>query len=311
MAMWNEIKRNRVAYAYIAPFYLLFAIFGLFPIAMGIGLGFFQWRGASAPIFIGLKNYIDLFSQALFRKSLINTAIMGITGNLIILLTGLVLAYILNSKLVQYPNVFKTIYFLPMVTSAVAAAVVFRALFSNNSGIINYILQTLGFERIFWLGGSGKYLKAAVIIMFAWQWIGWNMVIYLAGMQGISVDVIESAVVDGASHKRIFARITLPLLKPIILFTLIQDVIGTINLFTEPFMLTGANRMDGGANSMGLTAMMWLLNQAPYGSNNYGLASACANVLCLIIIILSITLTSIMGEKENSGINKKHRRKTL
>ena len=310
--LWNEIKRNRVAYAYIAPFYMLFAVFGLFPIVMGVGLGFFQWRGVAAPVFIGLKNYADLFKQELFRKSLVNTAIMGIIGNIVILFSGLALAYILNSKIVKYPTVFKTIYFLPMVTSAVAAAVVFRALFSNNSGIVNYILEFFGFDRIFWLGGTGRYIKPAVIIMFSWQWIGWNMVIYLAGLQGISLDIIESAVVDGASHVRIFSRIAMPLLKPIILFTLIQDVIGTINLFTEPFMLTGAMRMDGGANSRGLTAMMWMLGQAPYGSNNYGLASACANVLCLIIIIISISLTNLMGEKDDAVIKSKRRwRKTV
>jgi len=301
----KEIRRNRVAYAYIAPFYILFAIFGLFPIVMGVGLGFFTWRGTTAPVFLGLKNYIDLFDSKLFIKSLGNTAIMGITGNFFNLFGGLVLAYILNSKLIKYPNIFKTIYFLPMVTSAVAAAVVFRALFNNNAGIFNYILETLGFERIFWLGGTGNYLKPAVIIMFSWQWIGWNMVIYLAGMQGISLDIIESAIVDGASHVRIFLRITLPILKPVILFTIIQSTIGTINLFTEPFMLTGANRMDGGANAQGLTAMMFLLNQAPYGSNNYGFASACANVLCVIIILISIFCTNLMGERDNNGFIKK------
>ena len=299
--LWKEIKRNRVAYAYIAPFYVLFAIFGLFPIVMGISLGFFQWRGTVAPVFIGLKNYFDLFNQELFRKSLVNTAVMGVSGNAVILTSSLVLAYILNSRLVRHPDVFKTIFFLPMITSAVAASVVFRALFSNNSGIFNFFLQMLGFERVFWLGGTGDYIKIAVIIMFSWQWIGWNIVIYLAGMQGISHDVIESAIVDGASHVRIFLNITLPLLKPIILFTLIQNTIGTINLFTEPYMLTGAGRMDGGANYQGLTAMMWLLNQAPYGTNNYGLASACANILCLIIIIISVFLTNLMGEKEDPG----------
>ena len=304
----KEIKRNKVAYVYIAPFYLLFAVFGLFPIIMGVGLGFFSWRGTTAPVFTGIKNYIDLFDSKLFLKSLSNTAIMGITGNFLNLFGALVLAYILNSKLIKYPTIFKTIYFLPMVTSAVAAAVVFRALFNNNAGIINYILEILGFERIFWLGGTGNYLKPAVIIMFSWQWIGWNMVIYLAGMQGISLDIIESAIVDGTSHARIFWKITLPLLKPVILFTIIQSTIGTINLFTEPFMLTGANRMDGGANAQGLTAMMFMLNQAPYGSNNYGFASACANVLCVIIVLISILCTKLMGEKDDEDLIKRRRR---
>jgi len=296
--LWKEIKRNRVAYAYIAPFYLLFIVFGLFPIVMGVGLSFFKWYGTGPMIFAGIENYLDLFKTRLFWKSLGNTAIMGIIGNFFILSGGLILAYILNSKLVRYPNIFKTIYFLPMVTSAVAAAIVFRSLFSLNSGLFNYFLRILGFERLDWLGGAGKYIKTAVIIMFAWKWIGWNMVIYLAGMQGISLDIFESAIVDGASHVRIFFRITLPILKPIILFTIIQDVIGSMNLFTEPFMLTQA--IDGGRANQGLTAMMFLLSKAPYGNNLYGYASACANILCIIIILISAFSMNVMGERDES-----------
>ncbi|MCL2127102.1 MAG: sugar ABC transporter permease [Treponema sp.] len=306
--LWKEIRRNRVAYAYIAPFYLLFAIFGLFPIVMGLGLSFFKWYGTGPFVFSGLKNYADLFNTVLFWKSLSNTAIMGIIGNFFNLAGGLVLAYILNSKLVKYPNLFKTIYFLPMVTSAVAAAIIFQFLFSLNSGIFNYILQIMGFERVHWLGGTGKHIKTAVIIMFSWKWIGWNMVIYLAGMQGISYDIIESAIVDGASHARIFLRITLPILRPIILFTIIQSTIGSINLFTEPFMLTGGRIMIGGPANQGLTAMMFLLGKAPYGNNLYGYASACAIVLCIIIIIVSIFFMNVMGEREGAVVGNRHRR---
>ena len=309
--LWREIKRNRVAYTYIAPFYILFAVFGLFPIVMGVGLSFFKWYGTEPMSFIGLKNFTDLYNNKLFWKSLGNTATMGIIGNIINLFGAIVLAYILNSKLVKRPNIFKTIYFLPMVTSAVAAAVVFRALFSLNSGIFNYIIQILGFERIHWLGGTGQYIKTAVIIMFSWQWMGWNMVIYLAGMQAINHDIIEAAIVDGASHVGIFSRITLPILKPIILFTIIQSTIGTINLFTEPFMLTGGTRMDGGAANQGLTAMMFLLNQAPFGSNNYGFASACSVVLCAIAIIMSIIFMNALKERNEPVSKNKWGRKAL
>lgn len=111
--------------------------------------------------------------------------------------------------------------------------------------------------------------------MFAWKWIGWNMVIYLAGMQGISNDIYEAAEIDGASHVRIVFNILIPLLKPIILFTLIQSTIGMFNLFTEPFILTNSS-WSGGTNNGGLTLMMYLLNKAPQGGNAYGYASAVA-----------------------------------
>jgi len=304
----REIKRNRVAYAFISPFYILFAIFGLFPIAMAIGLGFTNWRGDPSIDFIGLKNYFDLFNSALFLKSLKNTLIIGVSGNAINLSGALALAYILNSKLVRRPYIFKVIYFLPMVTSAVASSIIYRALFNNNSGIINNLLENLGFDRIFWLGGTGDYLKIVVIVMFAWQWMGWNMVIYLAGMQGISPDITEAATIDGASHVSMFFKIVLPLLKPIILFTLIQSTIGTFIIFTEPFMLTGAMRMDGGANQQALTTVMFMLDQAPYSRNNYGYAAACANVLCIIIITVSIIFTRTLGEKDETKQKLKPRK---
>ncbi|MFY9295903.1 MAG: sugar ABC transporter permease [Caldicoprobacterales bacterium] len=293
--LWNEIKRNKVAYVYIAPFYILFIIFGLFPIVAGFFISFFNWDGVSAMKFIGIRNYVRLLTDSLFWKALYNTIYIGIFSHIFILFGGLVLAYILNSKLVKYPNIFKTIYFLPMITSAVAASIVFQALFGLNAGLINFMLQTVGFEKIDWWGGTGQYVKIAIIIMFSWKWVGWNMVIYLSGMQGISEDIYEAAIIDGASHTQIFFRITIPLLKPVILFTLIQSTIGTINLFTEPFVLTG---LKGGTANQGLTVMMYLLDRAPYGNNLYGYASACAYVLCAIIMMVSLINMKSFGEKE-------------
>jgi cellobiose transport system permease protein len=282
--LFREIKKNRVAYAYIAPFFILFAVFGLFPILSGLAISFFSWDGISAMVFVGFRNYARLLSDSLFWKALFNTVYIGILAHIFILLGGLVLAYILNSKLIKFPNIFKTIYFLPMVTSSVAVAIVFQALFGLNSGLINFGLQALGVARVDWWGGSGQYVKTAIIVMFAWKWIGWNMVIYLAGMQGINADLYEAATIDGANHVQIFFRITIPILKPIILFTIIQSTIGAISLFTEPFVLTN---LQGGTGNEGMTVMMYLLKKAPYGNNQYGLASACAYLLCAIIIIVS------------------------
>ena len=297
--LWREIKRNKVAYLYISPFYILFIIFMLFPIVAGFTVSFFRWDGISPLRFIGLRNYQNLFTDPLFWKALYNTAYIGLIAHIPILFGGMVLAYILNSKLVKYNNVFKTIYFLPMVTSAVAVSIVFQAFFGLNAGLMNYFMQYLGFNRVDWWGGTGRHIKTAIIIMFSWKWIGWNMVIYLAGMQGISQDIYEAATIDGASHPNIFFRITLPLLKPIVLFTVIQSTIGTINLFTEPFMLVG---IKGGTGNQGLTAMMYLLDRAPYGNNLYGYASAIAYVLCSIIIFVSIiNMTLFNRDKTAKG----------
>ena len=302
------LYQYRVAYVYIAPFFILFTIFNLFPMAYGFFLSFFRWDGLSAMHFNGLNNYINLFKDVLFWKALRNTLFIGIIAHIPILLGGLVLAYILNSKLVKGQNIFKTIYFMPMVTSSVAITIIFQNLFGFNYGLINWFLSLFGEPPVNWLGGDGSLIKVAVIVMFAWKWVGWNMVIYLAGMQGISNDIYEAAAIDGANHPQIVFRILIPLLKPIILFTLIQSTIGMFNLFTEPFVLTGSS-WTGGTNNGGLTLMIYLLNKAPQGGTLYGYASAVAYVITMMIVIISVFLNTVMADRDPMGEGKKKGRR--
>lgn len=246
--------------------------------------------------FIGLENYMNLLKDSLFWKAFRNTVIIGVISHIPILLGGMALAYILNSKLIKGANIFKTIYFMPMVTSSVAVSIIFTQLFSNNYGLINYVLKLFGAEGHNWLGGDGSLIKAAVIVMTAWKWIGWNMVIYLAGMQGINTDIYEAAKIDGAGHVRTFVSITVPLIKPIILFTLVQSSIGMFNLFTEPFILTNSS-WTGGVNNGGLTLMMYLLGKAPQGGTAYGYASAIAYVITIFIVVCSLIFNKLAEEK--------------
>lgn len=293
----HTLYKYRVAYVYIAPFFILFAIFSLFPIIAGFGLSFFRWDGMSAMHFIGIENYANLFKDTLFWKAFSNTLVIGVIAHIPILLGGLILAYILNSKLVKGENIFKTIYFMPMVTSSVAISIIFQQLFSNNYGFFNYILGIFGIAPVNWLGGDGSLIKVAVIVMFAWKWIGWNMVIYLAGMQGVSQDIYEAAKIDGANHVQTIFKITIPLLKPIIVFTLVQSTIGMFNLFTEPFILTNSN-WTGGINNGGLTLMMYLLNKAPQGGTAYGYASSVAYVITIFIVLFSIIFQKLSAETD-------------
>ena len=295
----KEIKRNKVAYVYITPFYVLFAIFGLFPIAAGLYISFFRWDGLSVMRFQGFGNYITLFNDAQFWTALSNTAFIGLISHIPILFGGLVLAYMLNSKIVKGENIFKTFYFLPMVTSAVAIAIVFQNLFGYHFGLINYALGHLGIEPIGWLIGNGENVNTAVIIMFSWRWIGWNMVIYLAGMQGISQDVYEASKIDGANHRQTLFRITIPLLKPVIVFTVIQSVIGTLNLFTEPLVLTGG--LGGGPGNNGMTVMMYLLSRAPQGGTLFGYASTIAWVITIIAVVISVLLMNVTDDNRREA----------
>jgi ABC-type sugar transport system permease subunit len=299
------LYKNRVAYAYIAPFFILFVIFSLFPIIAGFALSFFRWDGMSVFHFVNLENYGNLLKDILFWKAFGNTLLIGIVAHIPILFGGLILAYILNSKLLKGENIFKTIYFMPMVTSSVAVSIIYQQLFSNNYGLINYFLSFFGISGVNWLGGDGSLIKVAVIVMFSWKWIGWNMVIYLAGMQGISQDVYEAAKIDGANHSQTILKITIPLLKPIIIFTLIQSTIGMFNLFTEPFILTNSS-WTGGINNGGLTLMMYLLNKAPQGGTAYGYASAVAYVITAFIILISVCFNKWSQETEKVRRRKYH-----
>jgi ABC-type sugar transport system permease subunit len=272
-------------------------IFGIFPILAGLYLSFFRYDGMSMMIFLGLENYINLVKDKLFQKALFNTLFIGIVDNTVILLTGLILAYILNSRLVKFKNIFKTIYFTPMVTSAVAISIVFQILFGYNFGLINAFFSLFGDEPIDWLRGDGSLLKMAIIIMVSWKWIGWNMVQYLAGMQGISGDIYEAATIDGAGHVQIFLRITVPLLKPIILFTIVQSSIGTFSLFTEPFILTNLS-YTGGQNHGALALMTYLLDKAPQNGTAYGYASACAYLITIMIVIITFIERGLLEERE-------------
>lgn len=157
-------------------------------------------------------------------------------------------------------------------------------------------------------------IKVAVIVMFAWKWIGWNMVIYLAGMQGISNDIYEAAQIDGANQFQVLFRICIPLLKPIIIFTVIQSTIGMFNLFTEPFILTGQN-WQGGVNNGGLTLMTYLLSKAPQGGNLYGYASAVAYIITIMIVLISICVNKGTEDKKDPDYITdkaiKHQRKEM
>ena len=226
-----------MAYAYIAPFYILFAIFGLFPIVAGFGLSFLRWDGIGPMHFNGVTNYINLFKDPLFWKALSNTLLIGIIAHIPILLGGLALAYILNSKLVKGENIFKTIYFMPMVTSSVAISIIFQTMFGNNYGVINWFLSLFGGKNINWLGGDGSLIKVAVIVMFAWKWVGWNMVIYLAGMQGISGDIYEAAKIDGASTFRIYRSVMLPLCVPTLATLSITTFMESWNDYLWPLLM--------------------------------------------------------------------------
>ena len=293
-SLWKEMKKNWVAYVYISPFYLLFGVFGAFPILFSLYLSFHMWRGHGPMFFKGITNYVRLFQDKLFWTAFWNTAFIWIVAHIPMLTIALILAFVLNSDLIKFKEIFKTVYFTPMVTSSVAVSLVFMTMYGVRYGLINFLLKSIGLPAIDWWGGTGFWIKPAIILLFIWRWTGWNMVIYLAGLQGIDPEFYDAAKVDGANYRQIFRHITLPLMKPVILFTLVLSFIGGITIFDEPFMLT-ANQGLGGTNNAGLTLSMYIYNQG-FTRGYMGYASAIAYTVCALIITLSLVNMKIFGK---------------
>jgi ABC-type sugar transport system permease subunit len=284
-----------VPYLYISPFYILWAIFGAFPIAYSLFLAFHFWNGlAENPkIWVGLENFVDVLKdKGWFWKAVYNTLYIGVVAHIPMLTIAMILAFLLNSRLVKFRDLFRTTFFMPVVTAPLIVGVVFGILYGTQYGIINWALNTFfGIERINWFGGTGVWIKPAIIILLNWRWIGWNMIIYLAGLQAIPNDLYEAAAIDGASFMQVFWHISLPLIKPVILFTLVLSTIGTMQIFDEPFILVGR---DGGLNAEGLTLSMYIFRSA-FRFLHFGPASAASYLVAIMIIGFSVLNIKLLG----------------
>jgi ABC-type sugar transport system permease subunit len=291
----HEMRQNIWPYIFISPFFILFIIFGLFPYLYAFYLSFLDWDGISPPTFVGLANYRELLTDDLWWKSLYNSVWLLVVTNLN-LVFALVLAFILNSGLVRFKEVFRTAYFTPIVASSIAVTMIFTSLFGLNYGMLNYILKTIGLQPIDWLG-SAFSIKPAIALVVIWRYFGWNTVIYLAGLQSIPTDLYEAARVDGARWKDIFLHITMPLLRPVITFTVILSIIGALQLFDEALMLAGgtASSSPGGTDRAGLTVMVNLYANA-FVYVRFGYAAAMSVGLFVVIVIFSFLYNRFLGK---------------
>ncbi|MFC3523668.1 lactose ABC transporter permease [Marinococcus halophilus] len=266
-------------YILVFPAVLLFVVFTVYPVISSFLLSF-QASEGGVMSFVGFQNYIRLFNDGLFYQSLINTFTILIIQVPIMITLAILLAVMLNSALIRFNGFFRVSFFLPSVTALVTASIVFIILLDGNYGIVNYVLSTIGLEKVSWLNDP-FWAKVSIMLVVTWRWTGYNMVILLAGLQNVSQDLYESASIDGAGKVRQFFYITLPQLKPVILFTVVLSTIGTLQLFDEPYILT-----NGGPNNSTLTVIMYLYDQG-FRYFDFGYASAIAYVLVIIIAVLS------------------------
>lgn len=283
-------------YVFVLPFVLLFLVFGLFPIAFSLYLVFNAWdpvQGVQSMQFVGMENLTFALEDPLVWTSLGNTLWLAVASGLPQHLAAIPLAYLINERLGRWRNTAMGIYFLPYITSTVAIAIMFSTLFSTDYGAVNVMLQKMAkwdvlaqllpASKIDWLG-QPETIKPVVALVVFWRYVGFNIILYVAAMQSIPRDLYEAARMDGANGFRIFWHITLPQLKPMMYFGVTLTVIGGLQLFEEPFILTGGK---GGIEYAGMTTAMYMYRTA-FEFNDFGLASAISWLLFAVILVLTL-----------------------
>lgn len=279
----SEFQRTFPFYLSIAPFYLLFTIFGLFPLAFSLYLSFQRWDGIGQMKFVGFNQFAYLVTDTAFWQSIINTLEIWVLATLPMMCISVVLAFLLASPAIKLKSFYRVAFFLPHITSVVAIALVFGSLFSNQFGLLNSLLKALGLQHIEWLNNPWG-MKIAVASMILWRSIGYHAIIFMAGLQSIPIVLYEAAKIDGATSTQIFYRITLPLLRPVVLFTVITSTISGMQVFTEPQVLLGN---DGGPGREGMTMVLYLYQQA-FGSYHFGYGAAIGWGLFVVIVLFSL-----------------------
>ncbi|KUP96087.1 ABC transporter permease [Thermobifida cellulosilytica TB100] len=279
---WTRLDLKVSPYLFISPFFILFAIFGLFPLVYTVWVSLHDWTllGGNQG-FVGLDNYVRLVQDGKFWNSLYNTFGIFVIAVVPQLLLAMYLADTLSRK-VRAVNFFRMGLLLPYLTSVAAVAIVFSQLFGTQFGLINYALGFFGIDPINWQGGTFSSW-VAIAVMVDWRWTGYNALIYLAAMSAIPRDIYEAASIDGASRTRQFWQITVPMLRPTIIFTVIVSTIGQMQLFTEPVIFGG---VAGGTQGQFQTTMMLIFEEA-FRFNNYGYGSAIAWTLFMLVVVLS------------------------
>ena len=284
-------KLDRRAWLFIIPSLVLICTFVFYPMIQAF-LTSFQTGVANNLEFGGIANYKRLLTDSTFKKALFNTVLFLIVQVPLMILMALGISSMLNNKKLKCRGFFRTAIFLPCVTSLVAYSIIFKSLFAND-GFINGLLMNLHLiaEPINWLTNN---IFARILIIFAitWRWTGYNMIFYLSGLQSIDDSVYEAASIDGANGFQKFRYMTLPLLKPIILFTTINSTIGTLQLFDEPMNIT-----QGGTANATITISQYIYNLLFKYQPNFGYAAAVSYVIVVLIVLLSFIHMKV-GDKD-------------
>ncbi|GAF66025.1 ABC transporter permease protein [Bacillus sp. TS-2] len=285
------LKSKLTGWLFISFSVLLISVFYFYPMGQALILSFQSGIGNNLE-FVGFDNYLRLLNDPTFRAALTNTVIFLLFQVPIMILLALIISVLLNDQKLMARGWFRTAIFLPCVTSLVAYSVIFKYLFSTD-GFINLMLSNLSIisQPINWLTDP-FWAKVTIIIAITWRWTGYNMIFYLSALQNIDKSIYEAAKIDGASAFQQFFKITIPMLKPIILFTSIISTIGTLQLFDEVMNITG-----GGPGNSTVTISQYIYNLSFKYTPDFGYAATVSYAIVILIVFFSILQFRVAGDK--------------
>ncbi len=263
---------------FLLPYLLVFLVFRFGPSVAGLFIGFMKWNIIGDASFAGLSNFKKLFADPIFFTSLKNTLLFLVMALPPLIIFSLLLAVLLNQKL-KFRNAVRTISIMPYVLIPAVVGIIWNWLYDNNFGILNYYLKLLGLSPVEWLTNE-KYALFSVAIVTVWSFLGYNMILYLAGLQDISKDLYEASEIDGATKLQTFMKITLPLLKPITSMIVTLTLINTIQVFDQIFVMT-----NGGPGTATLTLVQYLYGTA-FQNYNLGYGSTLGIAILVILIVM-------------------------
>jgi cellobiose transport system permease protein len=280
------LTEHVAGYTFISPFFIVFATFGLFPILFTLWVSLHDWSLLGERSWVGLANYSELLGDDHFWNALFNTLGMFVLATVPQLLMALALAQLLNQRL-RGRTYWRMGVLLPNITSVAAVGIIFTLLFARDFGLVNWLLGHLGVDDPIGWQDHRWSSWLAISVMVDWRWTGYNALIFLAALQAVPKDLYEAAAIDGASQFRQFWNVTIPMLRPTIIFVSLVSTIGGIQLFTEPLLFnSGANAITGGTTRQFQTLTMYLYERA-FTGQEFGYASTVAWVMFLVIAVVA------------------------
>ncbi|MEU7935865.1 carbohydrate ABC transporter permease [Microbispora bryophytorum] len=272
-------------YAYITPFFVIFAVFGLIPLLFTFYVALFDWNPIGEHVFVGLDNFSGLLEDTRFWNAARNTVSIWLLSTVPQLLIALVLAHMLNHVRLRLAVFFRMTMLVPYITSVAATAIVFAQMFDRDYGLLNWLLSLMGFEHIdFNQSVMGSHVLIAVMV--TWRWFGYTTLLYLASLQAVPRAIYEAAAVDGAGGVRQFLHISLPALRPVIVFTIVTSTIGGLQIFTEPLLINRGTPNICGPIRQCQTLTLFLFEQG-FTQFKFGYAAAIGVALFVMVVALA------------------------